>query len=223
MSETAVYPVDPIETVCSQDCGPLVVLHIQVDRVVLRMRKHKINLIVDLAFLLLFVALGGTGLVLRYVLPPGSGRGRSLVWGLSRHEWGSVHFWISAVAIALLLIHLALHWAWVWNSSLAALGRAPGSPNRSVRVLGGTVVLVLSLAGLGLFWWAAAGQVQPGDRGGRGAGRHEAVEQAPSETSGGFETPEEPERPRRRRRGRDGQENQHEPAATHQTQGHEGG
>jgi len=33
--------------------------------------------------------------------------------GLSRHEWGEIHFWV-AVGLALVItIHLALHWKWI--------------------------------------------------------------------------------------------------------------
>ena len=39
-----------------------------------------------------FVLLITTGVLMRYVLPPGSGR-RAAIWGLDRHGWGDLHFW----------------------------------------------------------------------------------------------------------------------------------
>jgi hypothetical protein len=67
------------------------------------MRKNTVNFYVDLATLLAILAMTGTGLILKYSLPPGSG-GRGLVlWGLGRHDWGGVHFWI-AVGLGVLLV-----------------------------------------------------------------------------------------------------------------------
>jgi hypothetical protein len=73
------------------------------------MKRTTLNLSVDAAA---FVVLASTGVLVRYVLPPGSGR-RSQVWGLDRHEWGTIHFWIAAAFLAVLAIHLVLHWRWI--------------------------------------------------------------------------------------------------------------
>ncbi len=78
------------------------------------MNRTRLNLILNVASLLLFLALIETGLIMRYVLPPGSG-GRSgggamTLWGWRRHDWGDVHFWLSAILVALVFAHVALHW-----------------------------------------------------------------------------------------------------------------
>jgi hypothetical protein len=72
-------------------------------------------------FSLLFLAF--SGVVIRYVLPKGSGGGgqgwRAMLkpvqefWHLSRHEWGTVHFWVSMVFVTAILLHLLLHWKWI--------------------------------------------------------------------------------------------------------------
>ena len=63
-----------------------------------------------------FCAMSGTGLLLAFRLPPGSQGGRGLTaLGWDRHEWGSVHTWISYFFIAAILLHLALHWRWLWQ------------------------------------------------------------------------------------------------------------
>jgi hypothetical protein len=59
-----------------------------------------------------FVFLASTGVLMRYVLPPGSGH-FSTVWGLDRHEWGGLHFWIAICFFGTLALHLVLHWNWV--------------------------------------------------------------------------------------------------------------
>jgi Domain of unknown function (DUF4405) len=65
---------------------------------------------------LLFCAMSGTGMLIAYRLPPGSRGGHGLSsLGWSRHEWGDIHFWISFAFLALIFIHMALHWRWFWQ------------------------------------------------------------------------------------------------------------
>lgn len=76
------------------------------------MNRTIINIIIDLVAALLFLGMIATGYLLRYPLPPGSNKSHSL-WGLTRHQWGDIHFWISLGLLAVLLVHLALHWNWI--------------------------------------------------------------------------------------------------------------
>lgn len=87
------------------------------------MRKENANILVDLAALLLFCALCTTGLVLRWSLPAGSGRLQpglghpdrpvSVLWGLDRHQWGELHYWVAVVMALVLVLHLVLHRKWI--------------------------------------------------------------------------------------------------------------
>jgi hypothetical protein len=90
------------------------------------MKRPQLNFVVDAASFVAFLLLLTTGLALRYQLPPGSGgleghgggpgsadRTVTLLLGLSRHEWGSIHFWIAVVLLAVLALHVALHWNWI--------------------------------------------------------------------------------------------------------------
>ncbi|MCS6771862.1 MAG: DUF4405 domain-containing protein [Kiritimatiellae bacterium] len=80
------------------------------------------NRIVDFLLWLSISLMAATGFILRYRLPPGSRGGRGLeIWGLSRHEWGDLHAWLAYVAIALVLLHLALHWKWLWYTAWPGL------------------------------------------------------------------------------------------------------
>lgn len=36
-----------------------------------------------------------------------------LLWGLTRHEWGDYHYWIALGLLAVLSLHLFLHWKWI--------------------------------------------------------------------------------------------------------------
>jgi cytochrome c553 len=87
------------------------------------MSKAKANAVVDLMALVAFLALTTTGLVLRWPLPPGSGRlavesghpdrGVVLLWGLDRHQWGALHYWTAVVMAVILVVHLLLHYKWI--------------------------------------------------------------------------------------------------------------
>lgn len=84
------------------------------------MEKSKINFIVDACMLLGGASLAGIGLMMKYVLLPGKERmalyGRNVnltLFGLDRHEWGTIHLWLAYGISALLLVHLALHLQWI--------------------------------------------------------------------------------------------------------------
>jgi hypothetical protein len=90
------------------------------------MKRPKLNFLIDAAAFVAFLALLSTGLLMRYQLPPGSGgleaRGGGpgaesrlvmLLWGWTRHDWGDVHFWVAVMLVAILALHLFLHWRWI--------------------------------------------------------------------------------------------------------------
>ncbi len=110
------------------------------------MRTHILNYIVDALALLVMLAMIVTGLWLRYVLPPGSRGGHGLsLWGLTRHDWGDVHFWLAVALAALLLLHVALHWGWVctWTGVCVRAGRrAPTGVSRGREWVLGLVTLI---------------------------------------------------------------------------------
>jgi len=94
----------------------------------------------DAAALVVLLALAGTGLVIEYALPPGTGggwverggrgvgRGEVPEWfGLTRHEWGDVHYVLALSFLALMALHLALHAGWV-RSYLRCIRRPRAAP-----------------------------------------------------------------------------------------------
>lgn len=126
------------------------------------MKRNTLNLLVDLASALVMFGIVATGLLIRYVLPPGSGHSKTL-WTWSRHEWGDVHFWIAVAAGVLLLVHVALHWQWVCVTTMRLVRRAEndrGYPGGVARNLAG-IVLMACLIGFFIgFVWVAQTQVQ---------------------------------------------------------------
>src|SRR5688572_18477064 len=76
------------------------------------MKRTSLNLLIDVLAALFFLGMIATGYVLHYPLPPGTNKSLSL-WGLTRHQWGEVHTWISLALLSSLVIHVALHWPWI--------------------------------------------------------------------------------------------------------------
>lgn len=76
------------------------------------MSRTWLNFCVDALAALEFAVLASTGLLIHSVLPAGTGHWLTL-WGLDRHAWGSLHFWVAMAMLATIGVHLALHWKWV--------------------------------------------------------------------------------------------------------------
>jgi hypothetical protein len=115
------------------------------------------NLLIDLIAAALMIGMLATGFLLRFPLPPGSNKYLTL-WGLTRHQWGDVHFWISLGLLATLALHLCLHWKWLVISVRRRLVRSNAAPG-SVLVSGLLTTLVL-VAVLVVFGWAAQSGVK---------------------------------------------------------------
>jgi len=93
--------------------------------------RSTVNFVVALVSFLNLLGLAFTGFVMKYILPPGSGGGygRGFRGGrggeavsseqirqflsLGRHDWGDVHFYLAAVFVVLMIIHIVLHWTWI--------------------------------------------------------------------------------------------------------------
>jgi len=140
-------------------------------------KKTKLNYAVDFITLLLILAMIGTGVVIRYVLPPGSGGHgggeRWLLWGLDRHDWGGLHFWLAVGLSAVMLLHVALHWKWICGVTRRWIGRLRDGGNRLARRtaygLAFFVLVTLLLAGFVYLSYSSV-EVLPGQS--RGHGRH---------------------------------------------------
>jgi hypothetical protein len=103
------------------------------------MKRSSVNFVIDLISLIDLLGLTFTGAIMKWVLPPGTGgEGRQLHGGrgrggehiekflsLGRHDWGSVHFWLAVVFLALMVVHIVLHWTWIKSYiKCRLLGRA---------------------------------------------------------------------------------------------------
>jgi hypothetical protein len=101
------------------------------------MKRVTVNFVVDLVSFVDLLGLAFTGIIMKYILPPGTGGcGRLLsggwgrehikeLWSMTRHEWGRIHFYLALLFVALIVVHIILHWSWIKNylKSLFGLSR----------------------------------------------------------------------------------------------------
>lgn len=106
--------------------------------------KATLNFIIDVIAFTGFLFLTTTGVLMRYILPPGSGRFVNL-WGLDRHEWGTVHFWISVAFFGVLTVHLLLHWRWIVHAITGRPSEKSGL-RAGLGIVGLLALIALSLA-----------------------------------------------------------------------------
>ena len=90
-------------------------------------KRSSLNFIIDLAGFINLLTLICTGIIMKYILPPGTGgRGQLLhggrggehikqLWSMTRHEWGNIHFYLAVLFIVLMTTHIILHWTWLKN------------------------------------------------------------------------------------------------------------
>ena len=139
------------------------------------LQRNALNLLVDVLTLAVMLALAATGVMMKYVLPPGTsgrhGGEARILWGMDRHDLGSVHWALSLALAAVVLIHVALHWTWVCTSVRRWLGRTvtAGRTPAWARNLYGLGFLTATAAGVAGFVWVASASVEivhlPGPRG----------------------------------------------------------
>jgi len=83
------------------------------------MKQSQLIKVIDLLSFVALVAMLATGFLIEYSLPERSGA--SAVWGLTRHEWGDLHFYCSVMFLVLMSAHLLTHLKYIKS---AVLGKA---------------------------------------------------------------------------------------------------
>ena len=124
------------------------------------MKRNITHFAIDALSLLLMVGMVATGLLLRFVLPPGSGSYRTL-WGWGRHDWGDLHFYLAAAVAGIVIVHVVLHWHWVCATALKCVpgGGELRAPAKMKRTIAGALFVTLLAAALSSFVWMASGAV----------------------------------------------------------------
>ena len=77
--------------------------------------KTNINKGINFAMYCAGLLVTGTGFALAWKPPHGSQRQGTTLLGLSRHEWGDIHLWAGVFLAAAIVVHLILHWRWIWQ------------------------------------------------------------------------------------------------------------
>jgi len=110
--------------------------------------RTTVNFWLDVATLLVMLALTATGGIMFFVLPPGTGHSHFIL-GFGRHDIGLLHFYLAVSAVVMLGIHVALHWDWVACVVARILGREkPSRPCQmawGVSLLAGTAALLIAV------------------------------------------------------------------------------
>jgi hypothetical protein len=107
--------------------------------------RTKLNLWVDIVTGLAFAFMVGSGILAKWILPPGSRGGTGFVWlGQGRHFWSDIHFWVGISMLALVILHIYLHWNWVVGTWGRLVGRL-GSPVTLALLVPMIVFMVLPL------------------------------------------------------------------------------
>ena len=140
------------------------------------MNKAKLNFVIDALMFLCMTAIAGLGFLMKYVLLPGRestikyGRrvGISLL-GLDRHDWGAIHLYLGFFLLALLVLHIFLHW-----NMIPGLFSRLVAPSRQRWQI--AAVYVLLTAALLLFPFLISPEVKDAGAGeGRRSGAHGGI------------------------------------------------
>jgi len=90
------------------------------------------RLVTDVFLFLAWIPATFTGVILwapAGLVPEGPGKGeRIMLWGLTTAEWGNIHWWLSAAAVAFTLLHIVLDWK-AFKGAIKYLVHARGVPS----------------------------------------------------------------------------------------------
>ncbi len=106
------------------------------------MKRNTLNYIIDAIGFVAMAFLISTGAIMRFVLPAGSGYTLA-VWGMDRHVWGSIHFWLGVMFLVVVIVHIVLHWGWIVSVTRGSLESRAGS-RIWLAVIATVVVLALA-------------------------------------------------------------------------------
>jgi len=103
------------------------------------MNQFTFSKVLDLFSFVALMLMLSTGVFLKITLPPRSGGDQ--VWGLSRHEWGDIHFYLSVVFLLFMSAHLLVHAKFIKS---VIIGKAP--TEKYYRIVAGIIGVIALIA-----------------------------------------------------------------------------
>jgi hypothetical protein len=117
---------------------------------------NDINLVLDIALLVVFVGLLFAAVVVRFVFPPGPAAAGWRLWGLDYDAWGGIQFGMLAVLTGGVLVHLMFHWTWVCTMLASRLsGDRKARVDEGMQTIYGVMLLIAILVGISIAAGAA--------------------------------------------------------------------
>lgn len=117
---------------------------------------NDINLVLDIALLVVFVGLLFAAVVVRFVFPPGPAAAGWRLWGLDYDAWGGIQFGLLAVLTGGVLVHLMFHWSWVCTMLASRLsGDRKARVDEGMQTIYGVMLLIAILVGISIAAGAA--------------------------------------------------------------------
>lgn len=116
------------------------------------MSRTIVNFWLDFLLLVIFISLVWISLIVRFVFPPPLRAAKWTLWGLGYEQWSNAQFALTAAMAAAVLLHLMLHWSWIWGVVVSRLARNDLKKSRAdegTKTLWGVGLLILVLHVLG--------------------------------------------------------------------------
>ncbi len=80
------------------------------------MKKNTLKYLINVTIFIDICSVTFIGLLLGFIIPEGRGVDKYL-FGLHRHEWGTIHLYLSLFFLVLLFFHVWLNRSWIVNST----------------------------------------------------------------------------------------------------------
>jgi len=110
-----------------------------------------INLLLDIALLVMFVLLCIAAVIVRFVFPPGPAAKGWMLWGLDYDAWNGIQFGLLAVLAGGILVHVMFHWSWVCNVLATRFLRSrSGKVDDGLQTIYGVGLLIVLLNVIGI-------------------------------------------------------------------------
>jgi hypothetical protein len=120
----------------------------------------EINLLLDAALLVVFVALCAAAVIVRFVFPPGPAAKGWTLWGLDYDAWSGIQFGLLAALTVGILVHVMLHWSWVCNVLANRLGGRKARVDEGMQTIYGVGLMIILLNVIGIAVAAAKLMIQ---------------------------------------------------------------